>query len=132
ITRGGDPRRSGERLDADPRVVRKRGKLRARARVTGLGERVFYKRRMRLIGIGDPQLSLRHDLDAERREQPTELAQLAGIGGCEDQTIDHFRASAFFCAAISSLMPSSARAISASICIRENGALSAVPCISTK
>ena len=85
-------------------------------------------------------------LDAERRQQAAELAQLAGVAGGEDEAgrLDHAGAE---CAALRYLgsapsacslrgdqlaMPCSASASSASISARVNGAPSAVPCTSTK
>ena len=40
---------------------------------------------------GDAELGLRDDVDAERREQPAELAQLARVVGREDEARDRHR-----------------------------------------
>ena len=80
-----------------------------------------------------PSCRLRNNIDAERREQRLDLAQLAGIGRCEHQSsgTKAHSARAPCCCAMSSRCRL-ASAISASISARENGAPSAVPCTSTK
>ena len=123
--------RAVQRLDADAGIIRERRQLGQRACMARLRERVLDERRMGLIGLGNAELALRNDVDAERREQPGKLAELAGIAGGEDPTRDHVL-SAAFCAAMSLRIPRSPSATSASICSRENGAPSAVPCSSTK
>ena len=60
-----------------------------RAGVARLGERVLDERDVRLVGFGDAELGLRDDVDAERREQPAEFAQLARVAGGEDEARDH-------------------------------------------
>ncbi|MNC95699.1 hypothetical protein D3C83_128830 [compost metagenome] len=44
-----------------------------------LGERVLDEGAVRLLGLGDAQFRLRHDLHAERGQHLAELAQLAGV-----------------------------------------------------
>jgi hypothetical protein len=56
------------------------------ARVPRLGERILDEGLMRLLGFRYAELGLRHDLDAERREHVSELAQLARIVARENQS----------------------------------------------
>ena len=64
--------------------------------------------------LADLELALRNRCNAERLEQPAELAELAGVGRCQHQSGNHFF-SAAFCAAINLRMPRSPSETSASI-----------------
>src|SRR5687768_13877275 len=112
-------RLAAERRDADPGVVGERRHAGRAARVPRLGERVFDEGRVRLFGLGDAELRLRNDLEAERLEHLPELAELARIAGGDDQAFQD--RSAAFCAATSSRMPLSASAIMASSSRRLKG-----------
>ena len=103
-------------------------------RMARLGQRVLDEGEVRLLGLGDAQLALRHQLQRQRREQRLQLGQLLGVVGRQHQpqSIGSCRERQRFCAATSSRMPLSASASSASISARVNGAPSAVPCTSTK
>src|SRR5437773_2128618 len=120
-----------QRVDADTGIVRQRRPFRNFARVTCLRQGIFDERRVRLVGIRDSKLALCDDCNAQRLKQAGKFAQLAGIGGGENQARDH-ALSASFCAAINLRIPRSPSVTSAFICSRVNGAPSAVPCNSTK
>ena len=77
--------RAAQRLDADAGIVGQRRQAAFAADVARLGQRVLDEGAVRLFGLGDAELRLRQHLDAERREHALELAQLAGIVGCDDQ-----------------------------------------------
>ena len=78
-------RLSIERSRANTRVVCEGRQPRTAARVARLGERVLDESAVRLLGIGYSEARLRNDLQAERREQRLELAELPGIGGGEHE-----------------------------------------------
>src|SRR5437868_777264 len=114
VTRALHARRAGERVDADARIVRQRRQFRKRARVACLGKRIFDEGDVRLVGIRDDKVALRHDRNAKRSKQAAEFAELARIARRENQPSDHVL-SAAFCAAISLRIPRSPSATSASI-----------------
>src|SRR5262249_49266813 len=123
--------RAVERVDADAGIVRQRRKPRERTRVPCLDERILDERRVGLVDLGHAELRLGNHLDAERLEEPPELAKLARVAGGRREPLDH-DSSALRCARNSSPMPECASPSRVSNSPRVNGAPSAVPCNSTK
>ena len=131
-------------LTQTPESSASAGKTRQLAGVTRLGQRVLDEGCVRFLRIGNVKVGLGNDVDAQRRQQPLELAQLAGIAGCDDQPTRfrsrpkrgdaqaHVEPSACICARISSRIPLSAYASRRSISAREKVAPSAVPCTSKR
>ena len=74
---------AAERIDAKAGIVRERRQLRRPARMARLGKGVLDERVVRLVGFGDAERRLRHELE-RRRQDGLQLPQLAGIGGGED------------------------------------------------
>ena len=85
VARALHARRAGERANADAGVVGQRRQAGERTRVPRLGERVLDEGDVRLGRLGDAEFRLRDHLDAERRQQAAELAQLALVAGREDE-----------------------------------------------
>jgi hypothetical protein len=72
---------------AQPRIIGEGGKTRGAARVARLGEGVLQERVVGFLGFTHAQLALRHCLDAQRRQQRLQLAQLAGVIGRDDELV---------------------------------------------
>src|SRR5690349_141767 len=77
VIRGVHTRLAAERIDAEARVVGERGEAGGAAGVARLGERVLEEGGVRLVGLGDAELSLRGELD--RGKDGTDLPQLAAV-----------------------------------------------------
>jgi len=76
--------RAVKRRDAHARIVGQRGQSSEAARMPRLGQRVLDESRVRLVGFRYSERGLRDDIDVERSQQPAEFAQLAFVGGGED------------------------------------------------
>ena len=118
---------AAEGVHAQASVVGHGGQAAGTAGVAGLGQGVFNEGVERFLGLGNAQLGLADELDAQGREHGLELGQLARVVGGQDQ----LHARAFFCSSTSSAMPFSANASSWFISSRVKAAPSAVPCTST-
>jgi hypothetical protein len=87
--------------------------------VPRLGQGVLDEGHVRLVRFGNRQIGLRHQIDAQWREQALEFAQLARIVRRQDQSRDlvhdpSTKPSTVFGAVISSRMPAPARSTSRS------------------
>ena len=81
IKRGVHARQAAKGVHAQAGIVCQRRQAAETGCVTGLGERVFHKGAKRLIRLGDVQVSLAHQLHAERREHGLQFGELAGVVG---------------------------------------------------
>src|SRR2546425_2658807 len=121
----------GEHLEAG--VVRDREEA-ARPRVRArLRLRVLRERRSGLVGLGwhGYEILRRDELEVEALQDLAVLAQLAGIGGADEESVPVLaHASAVRCAVTSSAIPSRESASTRSKSSRVNGRPSAVPCTS--
>ena len=71
--------RATEGVNTNARVIGQRRQAGDAAGVMRLGQRVFDKGEIRLLGFAHPQRALRDDLDIERREDGADLVQLTQI-----------------------------------------------------
>ena len=77
--------RAAQRRHAQPRIVGQRRQPGGAGAMARLGERVLDEGGMGLLGFPDAERRLRQQLDAQRRQQRAELAQLAGVVGGENE-----------------------------------------------
>ena len=80
-------RPASQRLDTNSRIIRQRGQPGRACRMTRFGQRVFDKGDVRLLGLTHPERCLRDDFKIKHCHQRGKFAQLAGIGGGDNDFI---------------------------------------------